>query len=242
MEQVRVLNRTGIEEFKKYCDQAYENNELPPPCHLLHEKTVSEVFNENCYLEKRSFKNKKEMAEYLSEVLKAAADKRIILNAGLWSWLALYYFNEICPEYNSKRKILKSYHYVMDIPDGKLIWNRYYRHLIASPYFIYKNNPENSNVILMSSINVHGDIMEQLASRQEIITNSEILKVADILYFDKKKMVLKKGATSKDVPGSVRRFSKDIFSQLSVTYDLYSMKAEQIQELLPVSEFQIWFE
>ncbi len=72
--------------------------------------------------------------------------------------------------------------------------------------------------------------MEQLASRQSIITNDTIMEVASRLYIDASKKQ-KKGAASKK-NGSVRRFT-EIINQFDLTWDLYGMSPERLMELLP---------
>jgi hypothetical protein len=92
---------------------------------------------------------------------------------------------------------------------------------------------------LLDTIDKLGDIWEQLASRQEIITNLGILGTATLLYLDTKKDRPKRGAAStKRKPGTLRRFV-DLIQQLDLTYDLYSMQPTEILGLLP-AEFDGW--
>jgi len=87
----------------------------------------------------------------------------------------------------------------------------------------------------------HGDLLEQLASRQEIATNKGIVEAATILYWDDQKNTIKKGARNKTGPGILRRFIKDIIPQFQMTYDLNSMNGEGLISLLP-AEFNEWLD
>jgi hypothetical protein len=66
----------------------------------------------------------------------------------------------------------------------------------------------------------------------------KIVEVLDILYWDDKSNRPKRGAQSQSNPGNIRRFSK-VISQLELTYDVYTMKPNEILQLLP-SEFDQW--
>ena len=141
---------------------------------------------------------------------------------------------------NGSRKMYRYWHYVLDATPEHPNWKTYYRHLIASPCYIYNYYPEGAHLLLDHPVCIHGDYMEQLASRQEIIATENIIKVADILYYDLQEGNPRKGATSRNKPGNIRRFAQDIFLQLDTTYDLHSMNENAIISLLPNPEFKHW--
>lgn len=60
----------------------------------------------------------------------------------------------------------------------------------------------------------------------------------DRLYYDFVRDKPKPGATSRRVPGNLRRLI-DVINQFDVTYDVYSMDAAELAALLP-SEFRRW--
>jgi hypothetical protein len=80
--------------------------------------------------------------------------------------------------------------------------------------------------------------MEQLASKQSIILGKSLVQVADTLYWDNHSQRPKTNASNREVPGNARRLVAVIW-QLELTYDVYSMSADKILELLP-AEFEQW--
>ncbi len=78
-----------------------------------------------------------------------------------------------------------------------------------------------------------GDFVEQLASRQERITNPPIIVAANQLYYDDATAKPKVGAAPNwPKSGTLRRYIT-LLDQLDLTYDLYSMTTEEILEVLP---------
>jgi hypothetical protein len=72
---------------------------------------------------------------------------------------------------------------------------------------------------------------EQIASRQELVTNSAVVTIATRLYVDTSTNSPKRGAGGKS-RGAPRRLA-DILNQFDVTWDLYYMSAEDLLGMLP---------
>jgi hypothetical protein len=87
-------------------------------------------------------------------------------------------------------------------------------------------------LVLCGPLHQPGDIVEQIASRQEIITNRGIMQAASSLYYDSSSIKPRRGAATKDGKGTVRRFT-DILNQFDVTWDLYSLEASDVIQMLP---------
>jgi hypothetical protein len=83
----------------------------------------------------------------------------------------------------------------------------------------------------MTKVSAPGDVVEQLASRQELITNKSVMAVVSNLYFDKENHAPKKGSGGK-ADGSPRRLA-DILNQFDLTFDLYSVPQAGLLALLP---------
>jgi hypothetical protein len=116
-------------------------------------------------------------------------------------------------------------------------FQRYYRHLLAGPYRIFRahrDDPERALALLCGPLDKPGDIVEQLASRQEIVTNKAIMLGATRLYIDPATRKPRRGAGGRS-GGSPRRLA-DVLKQFDVTWDLYAMTADNLLGLLP-SEF-----
>jgi len=92
---------------------------------------------------------------------------------------------------------------------------------------------------LWTPLHLESKFHHQLAVRQTLITNKGILKAAHQMYFNPADVRPKRGALiEKKSPGTLIRFI-DVIQQLDLTYDLYSMTAEEILALLP-PEFDKW--
>jgi hypothetical protein len=76
-----------------------------------------------------------------------------------------------------------------------------------------------------------GDIVEQLASRKELVTNRAVAETATRLYFDSAAGAFKRGHSSK-IRGGPRRLAS-LLNQLDLTWYLYGMTTDEILNLLP---------
>lgn len=80
-----------------------------------------------------------------------------------------------------------------------------------------------------------GDLVEQLASRQELVTNRAFLAAATALYVDPQTGQPKRGGGGKS-RGTARRLA-DFCNQIDVTWDLYALEPTELLAKLP-KEFQ----
>ena len=231
---IRAFNKVGIDRFRSFLNNAREGDTSPIPNDLLISGYVTDMRLPNVVIEMKEFQTKGEMVSYLHE--KITEKGEIPFNhQGLWSWLAAFYFESICPVRNGKRKIQEEAKYILNVEH----WGRYYRHLVAAPIRLYDELQDLAKIYLVGTPDKHGDLMEQLASRQEIATNHGLIEAATHLYWDDTKQKIKKGARNKSGPGILRRFTRDIVPQFQMTYDLNSMTGEEVLSLLP-PEFDNW--
>ena len=86
--------------------------------------------------------------------------------------------------------------------------------------------------VLATRVESPGEVVEQLASRQDFVRSPGIMAAATTLYFDPDTASLRKGAAGKDTAGSSRRFVPFV-QQLDLTYDLYTLSKERFLEMLP---------
>jgi hypothetical protein len=182
-------------------------------------------------IEQRCFTNRLEAAEYLNQLLGNAGFAAVECDRGLWAWLALFYFDQLCPlDSTGARKPGERARWIPAIGD----FRKYYRHLLAGPYRIFRAHremPARALALLCTSISKPGDIVEQLASRQEVVTNAAVMQVATALYVDAATKQPKRGAAGRG-PGSARRLA-DVLSQFDATWDLYSLQASKLLAVLP---------
>lgn len=236
MDYLRIFNDKGINEFKKYL-KSIENGSLQAlPQEFLDNPDFSELVAGDMVIEKDKFNTRFEAAKYLHEILKSCELDNKYYNTGLWTWLAAYYFDQICPTNKTGiRKVYSDYRYILNTGE----WDRIFRHLLAGPVVMYDYHKDNAKLLLSNPLDKTGDFVIQLMGRQEIARNRVIIEVANKLYWDQKRYAPKRGATSTDhKPGTLRRFVT-ILQQFELTYDFYSMTPEELMCLLP-NEFEKW--
>ncbi len=183
--------------------------------------------------EGREFKTRFALAQHVYEKLAPLEIEGIDRDAALWAWIAWRYFGELCPEKERRFHPGDEARWIPAVTN----FRRYYRHLVAGPFQVYRanrDNPKRALAVLAGPPDKPGDLVEQLASRQELITNKCVLQVATQLYIDPSTQSPRKGSGGRG-PGSPRRLA-NVLNQFDVTYDLYAMDASALAAMLP-SEF-----
>lgn len=231
---VRFLNENGIIKFLEYLQSLREGNVSSPPDEVLTDPETSGDFPQSAHVEKINFKSRLEASLYFNQALEPISALLPKRHRGAWSWLSLFYFNQVCPlQADGKRVPGRDYRH---IPDTS--YRHRHRHLIAGPYSVFQLHGEKARLLLGSPLHKENHFHHQIASRQNLITNPNIMEALDILYFDQKTQRPKRGAQNQGTPGCLYRFI-DIIQQLDVTYDLHSIKADRLISLLP-KEFKSW--
>lgn len=227
---VRRLNSKGIDVFSKFLDSCDSDEPETYPEYLLQSDEHTEAVRPDVKIEKKNFFSRYEAAKYLVAKLDGKGLNNIEYDKGLWTWLALYYFERICEKNNSGLFLTRNIARWVLSSDYKT----YYRHLLAGPYRIYRvyqSDPEIALAILITPVNKPGEVVEQIASRQMLVSNKRVVQAATAIYVDSEEMTIKTGAASKG-GGSARRFA-DVMMQCDATWDLYLMDSEEIINLLP---------
>lgn len=236
MAKIRILTTRGKEAFIDYLQTIKNGLDEPSPIIRLSKEPYSTELSPVIEINGLPSTTRLELGEYLVNLFEknGLSRKELIENTGLWSWLALFWFDSICPkEENGSRKIRDIARYVCTAE-----YRDYYRHLVAASWDIYHMYHESARLFLWCKLPVHNDFMEQLASRQEIITTKTLIEAVDKLYWDLKMKRPKVNATNRKVAGNIRRLLS-LANQLKLTYDLHTMSAGDIIKLLP-SEFDSW--
>lgn len=229
--ELRRFNTAGLTVFQAFLDSHNSESPLPWPESALSDPGYSEVVDGGVELEHRAFETRFDLAKYLHTCFDAAGLRVPRADAGLWSWIACFYFREICP--TSKAGVAKPGATPRWIPRSA-DYRRYYRHLIASPFSIYlahSDHPLRAMALLCQRPGRPGDLVEQLASRQQIVTNSAVMQIATDWFIDATTGKQNTFANSKG-RGGPRRLV-DVLAQFEVTWDLSMMSPEELRRLLP---------
>jgi len=228
--KLRRLTESGITQFGQYLEQLKAAPTTPPPTWLLTDETTSEAVSD-VEVVAREFDSRFDAAQYLDALVNSSGIQAAERNVGLWAWLSLFYFDQVCPTKDGgARKPGERARHIPDVEN----FQRYYRHLLLGPFAIYRAHadaPTRARGVLMTQVNAPGDVVEQLASRQELITNRSVMSAVTTLYYDTGQAGPKKGSGGKG-DGSPRRLA-DIINQYDLTYDLYALSADGLLGLLP---------
>jgi hypothetical protein len=236
MPVVRQLTEAGITAFRQYLEGLSVGVAEPPPTNLLTGEESSGPLGADVAIEDRHFVTKRDAAEHLVSRISGLNRAEVDHNIGLWGWLSLFYFDQVCPPAGNRAR--KPGQIERHIP-SQHAWT-YYRHLLAGPCRILQLHGANARLFLHGPLHVHGDFSEQVASHMELISNHRLVEALDRLYFvsDESGGFPKRGATTRTRAGNLRRFI-DVFWQFHLMYDLCAMTADDILHLLP-TEFDSW--
>ena len=197
---------------------------------ILKDKKFSIYVEPEITVDRQNFATRFAVGEYFYGLLHPKDMAPLILEVESWAWLTALHFDLLCP--------------IGSTPGDHARWipavgnfRQYYRHLLAGPYLIYRahrDEPTRAMALLANAPRQPGEIAEQLASRQELVTNPTVMEVATRLYINPTTKKPKPNAAGKG-PGSARRLVT-VLSQLDLTWDLWYLGPRQLLDLLP-SEF-----
>lgn len=233
MATVRMLNGSGIRHFRAWLEGGAQGD---VPMDLLSDPATSESLSGAGSVEREAFASRYELGRHVLAALKNCDFNRISYAEGLWDWLTLFYIDLLCPNDRlGRRTVFEISRYIL-MPE----YRQYYRHLIREAVVQVRRNGEYARAMLFSRAGLHGigTIFEQVAARQDLISNPAVVELVWRLYFNPKRKTPKAGVAGTHRPGGIRRFAL-VLQQLSLNYDLPGMTAQEIGGLLP-SEFDTW--
>ena len=226
----RKLNEIGIARFREYVRGGGEG---AAPVELLTSVETSAPLSHKIQPGSGDFADRYMFGIYLNTLLKEFDPLSIGSDAGLWDALALHWFDRLAPIQSGGRRVLrKEYHYLLSSD-----YRHYYRHLIRSPWQLFRVHGEAAKFVLIAPrestypLSVHGEILEQMGGRQQVLGSRSIMAAANRLYFDARKGRPRTGVAGNS-RGSARRFGL-VLRQLDLTYDPAAMTDESFSAILP---------
>lgn len=229
--RLRILNESGLEEAVTILNRLRSGELSAVPLTFLESDEHSTLLAaEIRQLKKNEIENRWQFGVWLYQQLQSLDQESLILEPGLWTWLAFCLFNTICPEGVRGRKIAEDAKYILRRDD----YRKFYRHLVSGPYFMIRahiNQPAAVKAILATRPDSPGEVYEQLASRQQIVTSRAAMETATELYWDEQSQYLRRGAGGSG-PGSARRLAS-VLKQYELTYDLNAITSTTLTSMLP---------
>lgn len=231
MARLHRLTADGIDRFQKFLDSQGSDEAEVYDFQLLQEGMYSEVAGKGPEVENDfAFTTRLDIAPRLSSIFDAAELPDPAIDRGVWCWLSWYWFEELCPvDELGRRRPKGSERWVLNLD-----YNRYYRHLLAGPWYIYETHradPDRARALLCTKVTDPGELVGQIAAYQEFVSNPGLVEMVTRLYFDQEANALKRGHASKEA-GGARRLVK-VIRQLEMVWDLYSTTADEFMSLLP---------
>jgi hypothetical protein len=229
---LKKFNPQGVAAFIQFRDSLKANPALDIPVNLLNDSSlVINISPSIDFDEKTTFKSRLDLGKFLLNLLNQTNLTLIEKDQGLWAWLTLALFDQVCPKDSSGNRNVMAVERLVPLVDNS---QKFYRHLLLGPYLIvraHSDNPERAIALLINPPTTPGEIVAQLASRKELITNKGIIELSKKLYYDEANSKLKRGSGS-SVKGAPRRLAA-FLNQIDLTFYLYGMSGDQILQLLP---------
>lgn len=235
---ISKLTEEGYLEFQDFLNR---NKQVPsgeePPYHILKDAEPIKFTNGEYVVTNQIFSTRKELGKYISDMLYSEEDLSLIIDDKyVGAFLSLLFFPSICRKLDGNWDIKAISRYISSTNHRV----SFYRNHIFAPIAMYYLHGDNADIFLCQPPYIHPDTMEQIAGRDEMISNPNVIQVAHKLYWDEVNNKVKTGAQSMDpVPdGGLRRFvgPGSFTEQHELTRDFWSLTADEIMQLLP-SEF-----
>ncbi len=231
---IRELNAAGIEQFRTHLSDLRSGFSSEPPWHLLEDPAYTRALPVEIGIERKRFASRWGFGKYLVETLAPLPLEHVVRSRGLWSWLALYHLEMLCPPNSEgRRRPGRDYRHV-----AELGYRYRYRHLAYGPYLVYRRHGGHAILLLSGPPHTESRIYQEITSRQDLIANRGVVEATHLLYMDRARGLPMRGAQSAGQPGNLRRFVR-VLQQLDLTYDIYGMSGQELVELLP-QEFERW--
>jgi hypothetical protein len=234
--ELRKLNEKGLSLFAEWIADGAPG---AVPLTLMTDPETSDKLPVSIYPERHEFKDRLEFGAYLVDLLKGLDAPVISRDPGLWSALALLWFDLLCPPgKDGERKVDKEYRYILS---GS--FQTYYRHLVRTPWQLYRDHGEHARFMLVRPrevphpLSIHGEILEQFGGRQRVMGSKPIIRAANRMYIDQSTGRPRKGVAGAGA-GSALRFGK-VVRQLDLTFDPELMSPDEFIAILP-REFGKW--
>jgi hypothetical protein len=222
---IRRLNDRGREAFRVWLEDGATGG---PPLALLDDPAMSDPIRVVLPRPQASFESRYDLGVELVDLLDVLDVAELQGDAGLWDWLSLCLLDQICPpDEAGRRKPGQIDRYLLQLKNHKTR----YRHLVRSAWTVVRVHHNAARFMLAGPLHVHGEAAEQLGAYQDVITCKPLIATVAALAWDADRARLKRGFGGSG-PGSARRVHV-VAKQFRLTYDLDSMRPEQILTLLP---------
>lgn len=227
------LTPVGSDLFGDFIKNIRRNPSATLPKELLSSNLYFEMIDEETEVMPHKFKTRFETARYLDSLIRNSGLRNIEQDSAFWEALTLFYFDILCPPRKDKERKVGAREKYIPQTDR---YDRYYKHLLLGPcltYRAHRDKPERTIGLLCTPPHILDDLYENIAGRQELVSNPAVVEIVTRLYYNPDTKKRKPGAGGKDKDlGSPRRLVA-ILNQFDLTWDLYSATADELMNMLP---------
>lgn len=227
--KLRRFNNEGIQAFKEFLAKCRRQPDTELPIGLLENGTFTEIMDGGLSVAASHFETKGDAARYFETVLRPIPVEDLVKDAGLWSWLTMLFFDSVCPSEGGGRVVKNDYHYIYEPTNTR----HFYRHLLFISWRVIKLAPIHNRLFLQSRLSLLDKMTTEVMKRLYMTRIPCIFEVLDRLYWNESTRAPKKGMIgSKERAGDLTHRLPLRIRQLEMTYDLMSLTADQLIELL----------
>ena len=234
---VRRLVPEGLRRAREFLADMRERPTAPreAPRDLLYDERYSRPFQPDVWIERRSFRTRREAAEYFAPKFEPI---RYLVgdHAGVWSWLGMYYFADtVRAEDGTVRLSPLDETFVVHHEDTRSFQRRY-RHYLWGAWRLNVTHGEGVAFLLDQELTTFGDLAERAFGSVRIFNSVGIIPLMLRLYTANGRQ--KRGFNRSS--GGLRHLVR-VLEQLERTYDVYGMEPNALLTVLP-GDFRRWAE
>jgi hypothetical protein len=231
----RSFTDEGVRQFRAWLAAARQDPAREPPRCLLEDDRVTRGLDAPVAVYPVRLATKREAANYLAQALAPLAADQVARDAGLWTWLSLFFFDAVCPPRSGGRRVRNDYYYVFEPQNPR----HYYRHLLFVSWNVRRLAGGHDRVFLDTPLSRLDQATEKVMSKLYLTRIPCIFEVIDRLYWDPERQRVRSGVLGPwpGSPGDLRNRLPLRIRQLERTYDLVSLDAGRLLALLG-DEFQ----
>lgn len=227
---VREFTTAGIAAFKSLLAGYRNDPQMPLPRDLLQDDSLTKQLPKSLNVQPRHFARRGEAADYLIALLDPLPDEEVAQSAGLWTWLSMFFFDEVCPVRDGTRTVRNDYTYVFEPKHAR----HFYRHLLFISWYAARIARPHDRLFMSPPLSSLDQVTDRVMSRLFLTRIPCIFETLDRLYWDDARGRARTGIVDQKVvkPGDLRHRLPIRIRQLEKTYDLFSLTADQLIELL----------
>src|SRR5262249_4288076 len=128
----RRFNQSGIQAFRLFLASCRESSGATLPRHSLEDDALTESVKPEIRLQPRNFTSRRDASAYFHTMLKQLPPQEVAVDSGLWTWMSLFFFDEVCPVINGRRRLKNDYSYIFEPKNP----HHYYRHLLFLAWYV----------------------------------------------------------------------------------------------------------